>query len=217
VQTLPRVVVLLEGRSDVAALQALLARDACVADARVGESRGDHVRLVDMGGVTNVRRHLVELVRGASGDVAGPRVLCLGDAAEAPFLARALAAVGRPVGSRADMAVLGFHVCDRDLEEELVRALGADRVQEVLAGLGLLDRFLTFRRQPAWHGRPVHDQLHRFAGTTSGRKLVVAHALISALTPDQVPAPLAALVRQVGIAVAEPAAGPPVRPFAEPG
>ncbi|WP_156400038.1 ATP-dependent endonuclease [Phycicoccus sp. Soil748] len=214
----PRVVVLLEGRSDVAAVRALLALDApsgvgSLADGRVGDGRAHDVQLVDMGGVTNVRHHLVRLVADAS-EGAGPRVLGLGDAAEAPFLSRALAAVGHAVGTRADMAALGFHVCDLDLEDELVRALGTARVQEVLAGLGLLDRFLAFRRQPAWDGRPVHDQLRRFAGTTSGRKLVVAEALASALTPSQVPAPLAALVGHIRAGLAEPPAGPPVRPFA---
>ena len=198
----PRVVVLLEGRSDVAAVRAVLRARGTPAEGAV--------ELVDMGGVTNVRRHLVGLV----GD-ARLRVLGLADVAEAPYLARALAAVGQPVRSLEDMAALGFHVCDRDLEDELVRTLGAARVQEVLAGLGLLERFLAFQRQLAWHQRPVEHQLRRFAGTTSGRKVLVAEALASALTTTQVPPPLAALVDQVGAALADPAPGPTVRTFAD--
>lgn len=207
-RALPRVVVLLEGQSDVAAVRALLGAH--------GALDGDGVELVDMGGVTNVRRHLVGLVTagGPRPDATTPtRVLGLGDVAEAPYLARALAAVGRPVGTLDDMATLGFHVCDRDLEDELVRALGAARVQEVLAGLGLLERFLAFQRQLAWHARPVEHQLRRFAGTTSGRKVLVAEALASALPDAQVPAPLAALVAQIRESTADDTPGPAVRPF----
>jgi hypothetical protein len=211
-QTPARVVVLLEGRSDVAAVRVLL-RTAGLD----GNGHAHDVELVDMGGVTNVRHHLVRLVAGAPGTGATSRVLALGDVAEAPFLARALAVVGRPVGDLRDMAALGFHVCDRDLEDELVRALGPARVQEVLAGLGLQERFLAFRQQRAWRGRPVHDQLRRFAGTTSGRKLLVAQALAEAVEPAGAPPPLAALVGQVGAALADPGPGPPVRPFAGPG
>ena len=122
-QTPARVVVLLEGRSDVAAVRVLL-RTAGLD----GNGRAHDVELVDMGGVTNIRHHLVRLVAGAPGTGATTRVLGLGDVAQAPFLARALAVVGRPVGDLRDMAALGFHVCDRDLEDELLRALGPARV-----------------------------------------------------------------------------------------
>ena len=210
-----QLVVLLEGRSDVAAVRALLQqRPPAVTDGRVD--------LVDMGGVTNVRRHLADLINGsaapAGSDDGGPphpvrRVLGVCDAGEASFFARALRSVGHPVASVQDMAALGFHVCDQDLEDELIRALGPDRVLDVLADLELLDRFVTFCRQPTWTGRPVTDQLRRFAGTTSGRKALVAGALASAMAPDQAPPPLAALVAHIEAAAADRGPGPAVRPF----
>ena len=204
-----RVVVLLEGQSDVAALRALLS-------ARPLPDRAGQLELVDMGGVTNIRRHLADLVAGSrNGDApAVRRVLGVCDAGEASFFARALASIGHPVSSSEEMADLGFHTCDVDLEDELIRALGADRVLDVITGLGLLDRFATFRRQPTWTGRPVTDQLRRFAGTTSGRKVVVAQALAAAMTPEQVPPPLAALLAQIHAAASDPAPGPAVRTFA---
>jgi hypothetical protein len=49
----------------------------------------------------------------------------------------------------------------------------------------------------------VSEQLRRFAGTTSGRKLLLARRLAEELTPETTPAPLAALVdaieRSVGV------------------
>ncbi|MEO5981273.1 MAG: ATP-dependent endonuclease [Pedococcus sp.] len=220
-----RLVVLLEGRSDVAAVRALLQdRPPSVP---VGQ-----LDLVDMGGVTNIRRHLAHLVNGsaaapasapapapapAPADNGSPqgvkRVLGVCDAGEASFFARALRSIGHPVASVQDMAALGFHVCDQDLEDELIRALGADRVIDVLADLELLDQFATFRRQPTWTGRPVTDQLRRFAGTTSGRKVLVAQALATAMAPHQAPPPLAALMAHIEAAATDPGAGPAVRRF----
>ncbi len=211
-----RLVVLLEGRSDVAAVRALLQR-------RPAALASGQLDLVDMGGVTNVRRHLADVVNGSAAPANGAengtphpvkRVLGVCDAGEASFFARALRSLGHPVTSVQEMAALGFHVCDQDLEDELIRALGAERVIDVLTDLELLDRFATFRRQPTWSGRPVTDQLRRFAGTTSGRKALVAGALAAAMAPDQVPPPLAALVAHIEAAAADPGAGPPVRPFA---
>ena len=88
-------------------------------------------------------------------------------------------------------------VCDRDLEDELIRALGPGRVQEVLADLGELERFRAFQRQPQWRGREVTEQLRRFAGTASGRKLLLARRLAEELTPTTTPPALLRLVEQI--------------------
>jgi hypothetical protein len=167
-------VVLLEGRSDVAAVRAVAATSGLPAEA---------YRLVDMGGVTNVRRHLTTAHDG--------RVLGMCDAGEASVVARALG-----VGE-SELAGYGFSVCDADLEDELIRACGPDRVLDVLDRLGLRVRFSVFRNQPAWRGRPLPEQLHRFAGTTSGRKFLLATALAAELEPDQIPAPLSRLVERM--------------------
>ena len=88
----------------------------------------------------------------------------------------------------------GFQICRRDLEDELLRALGEDGALTALAGVGLRDAFAAFTRQPAWQGHPVLDQLHRFCGTTSGRKELLAGALAGALDEHSCPPPLAALL-----------------------
>jgi hypothetical protein len=183
----PPVVVLVEGASDAAAVRVLC-------DARGLDAHDVDVR--EMGGITNVGHHLRALPDGVS-------VLGLYDAPEERFVVRALRAEGYDVTDAADLATLGFRVCTRDLEEELIRALGPPHVERVLAELGELERFRAFQRQPQWRGRDVGEQLHRFAGTTSGRKLLLARRLAQELAPGTSPPPLASLVdaieRTVGV------------------
>jgi hypothetical protein len=176
-------VILVEGPSDVASLRALTT-------AR-GLDHGSHgFELVSMGGVTNARHHLTRLAR----ETPGTMVAGLYDAAEERFVVRALRDHGFAVESRDDVERHGFFVCDRDLEEEIIRALGPESVEGVLAELRLIDRFRTFQRQPEWRGRPVAEQLRRFAGVASGRKTLLAGELTGRLTPANTPRPLAALV-----------------------
>jgi len=167
-------VVLLEGRSDLAALRAVATTVGLPADA---------YRPVDMGGVTNVRRHLAS--------VRGEHVLGMCDAGEAHVVARALGV------DEAELTEHGFEVCHADLEDELIRACGPDVVLTVLDRLDLAARFATFGNQPAWRGRALPDRLHRFAGTVSGRKSLLAAALAAALEPGQIPAPLSRLLDRI--------------------
>lgn len=184
---MPAVVVLVEGASDAAVVEVLLTpRDGALRPS---------VEVRDMRGITNVGRELDDLAGRAT-------VLGLCDAPEERFVVRGLRRHGHDVADRADLARAGFHVCDRDLEDELIRSLGPDLVLAVLDDLGDLARFRAFQRQPQWRGRPVGDQLHRFAGTASGRKLLLARRLAEELTPPTVPEPLARLVADVGRAVA---------------
>jgi hypothetical protein len=81
-------------------------------------------------------------------------------------------------------------VCERDLEDELIRALGVDTVEDVLAARHELGLFRSFQQQPAWRGRRPQEQLHRFFGTYSGRKIEIAAMLVDALDLDRVPPPL---------------------------
>ncbi|MDQ4007265.1 MAG: hypothetical protein M3211_04105 [Actinomycetota bacterium] len=176
-------VVLLEGPSDVAAVRA-------VAAAYGLSPRLHGYDLVDMGGVTNIRRQL-QTFHAAPATV---RVIGMCDAGEAWYFGRALQIEGDGRRLRAGLADHGFYVCEADLEDELIRAMGPERVLGVLRRLGLEARLATFQRQPAWRDRPVHEQLHRFAGTTSGRKTLLAGALAEDLAPSEVPAPLRRLV-----------------------
>jgi len=179
-------VVLLEGPSDVAAVRAVAAA--------YGLTDGVHrYRLVDMGGVTNIRRQLAAF-RTASTPV---RVIGMCDAGEVRVFARALRVNGDGLHHVADLAEHGFYVCDADLEDELIRAMGPERVVGVLDRLGLGGRLATFQRQPAWRDRPLHEQLHRFAGVASGRKALLAGALAAGLAPGEVPAPLRRLVERM--------------------
>jgi hypothetical protein len=146
------------------------------------------VRLVPLGGATNARRVLNELVP------AGTHVLGLCDRNEAPYVLRALRHVGYDVSDVESLPSHGFWVCDRDLEDELIRAAGARRALEVLTQVRLASSFATFTRQPAWTDRPFADQLHRFAGAGSGRKELLAAALTASLAPDELPLPLRGLV-----------------------
>jgi hypothetical protein len=169
-------VVLVEGPSDAVVLE-VLAR-------RLGLD-GDGVSVVSMGGVTNFGRHLRTYAARPGTAVAG---LC--DGGEVRFFAGALRRAGHDVGGRDDLARLGFFVCDDDLEDELIRALGTDAVIEVVEREGELGLLNTFRQQPAQRERSLHDQLHRFASTKSGRKVRLAAALAAELALDAVPAPL---------------------------
>ena len=169
-------VVLVEGPSDAVVLE-VLAR-------RLGlDGRG--VKVVSMHGVTNFGHHLRTYAAHDDTTVAG---LC--DGGEVRFFARALRREGHEVDGRDDLERLGFFVCDTDLEDELIRALGTDAVVDVVAREGELGLLHTFQQQPAQRNRSLHDQLHRFAGTKSGRKVRLAAALAAELKPDAVPAPL---------------------------
>jgi hypothetical protein len=178
--------VLVEGRSDAVVVEHLLRTHGL-----------ERARVEVMDGVTNIERELARL----AGTAPGAEVCGLFDAAEERFVRRALARRGIPADGRADLARAGFFACDADLEDELIRALGTDVVEEALTELGELPRLRTFQRQPEWRGRPHPAQLRRFAGAGSGRKERLAEALAKRLTPATTPVPLARLVRYVGVSV----------------
>ena len=74
-------------------------------------------------------------------------------------------------------------MCEEDLEDELIRALGTAAVVEVGEREGELGQRHTFQQQPFQRARSLHDQVHRFAGTKSGRKVRRAAALAAAPLP----------------------------------
>jgi hypothetical protein len=92
--------------------------------------------------------------------------------------------------TRADMESLGFFVCVADLEDELIRALGAASVEQVVEAQGDLGPFRTLQKQPAWQGRPAEEQLRRFMGSGGSRKIRYARLLVEALDLSDVPRPL---------------------------
>jgi hypothetical protein len=180
----PATVVLVEGVSDQVALTTL-------ARCRGRDLRADGVDVVPMGGATNVLRFLREY----GPDGAGVRLAGLCDLAEARYFRRALDRTGIGAASdQRDLERLGFFVCARDLEDELIRSLGAARVVDVVEQQGELALFRMFQKQPAQRERPVEAQLRRFLGTHSGRKAQYARALVEALPPSVDPRPLAGLL-----------------------
>ena len=182
-----RAVVLVEGVSDQAAIEALAAR--CGRDLAA-----EGVAVVPIGGAQAIGRFVDHYgPRGLDVRLAG---LC--DAAEERDFQRALerAGLGEHL-TRGDLEELGFYVCDSDLEDELIRALGAFAVEEVLAASGDLNPFRTFQKQPAWRGRPAERQLRRFMGSADSRKLRYARLLIEALPLERVPRPLEQVLAHV--------------------
>ena len=182
-----RTVVLVEGISDRVALQTMAAR-------RGRDLAAEGVGIVPMGGARSIGRYL-ELF-GPSGLGLALAGLC--DAGEEGDVRRGLerAGLGSDLG-RAEMASLGFFVCVVDLEDELLRRLGAAAAEQVVEGQGELGPFRTFQRQPAQRERGLHQQLHRFMGTGSGRKIRYARLLVDALDLENVPEPLDRLLGHV--------------------
>ena len=172
-----RAVVLVEGRSDGAALSAaahVLGRDLAA----------EHVAVVPMGGITN----LLRFADAAASVAPGVPTAALCDGGEERWLARA--SLRMPV--RPHVAL-----CEQDLEDELLRALGDRRALAVLEARGELSAFRVFQGQPAQRHRPATAQLHRFLGVASGRKTRMAGPLTAALGADELPPPFLALLAAV--------------------
>jgi hypothetical protein len=175
-----RTVVLVEGISDRLAVEALAAR-------RGRELGAEGVSVVPIGGAHAIGTFLARFGPGGL-DL---RLAGLCDAGEERHFQRALERAG--LGSnlaRAELEALGFFVCVVDLEDELIRSLGATTVEELIDAQGELGSFRTFQKQPAWRGRAIEEQLHRFIGTQGGRKVQSGDGLVHALDLTRVPPPL---------------------------
>ncbi|WP_406354118.1 ATP-dependent endonuclease [Streptomyces sp. NBC_01635] len=186
-----RAVVLLEGPSDAAAVDAL-------AERRGRDLEGEGVCVLPMGGAMSVGR-FARLLGPPPG--LGLRLTGLCDVRERDFYARALEEVAAGAAQAQEQTpgqapgqVQRFFVCAADLEDELIRALGVARVEELVRAEGDLRALQTFLRQPAQQGRTAQQQLRRFLGTKKGRKIRYGRVLVEALEPDRVPAPLDGLL-----------------------
>ena len=134
----------------------------------------DATEIVPIGGAQAVRR--------AAAQYEGERVVGLCDVGEERWFRRVLGDA--------------TYVCVEDLEDELIRALGAERVQEVVAGEGELDTFRNFQNQLFWRGRPVESQLRRWL-QNGGRQHRYPPLLVEAMEPEEVPVPLAGVLEHV--------------------
>jgi len=146
-----------------------------LAERRGRDLGAEGVAVVSMGGATNIRAYL-----GAFGP--DGRDLCLAglcDAREEPYVRRGLEAAGLGVRlDRAEMAALGFHVCVADLEDELIRALGAPAVERIVAAQGELGAFMRQLEQayPATNAR-VTGEILAFTDSPRGPQRMLNTAL----------------------------------------
>jgi hypothetical protein len=173
--------VFVEGMSDQRALERLAAR-------LTWDLVSDGVEVVDIGGATNIWRYLERYTTQHP----GVRVGGLCDANQEHSFRRALVQFGfGPALSRDDLATHGFFVCDADLEDELIRSVGVDRVLEIIEAEGELPAFRTYGKQPAHSARTLEDRVHGFMWN---RKQRYATLLVDALDLDHVPGPLAGVL-----------------------
>jgi OLD-like protein len=157
-------VVLVEGITDRIALEAVAAK--------LGRDlTADGVEVVPIGGAQAIRRAFAEH--------AGERVVGLCDAPEERWFRRVLGDA--------------TFVCVENLEDELIRALGAERVEMVVAAQGDLETFRNFQNQPAWRGRSTESQLLRWMHN-GDRHHRYPPLLIDPLEPERIPQPLAGVL-----------------------
>jgi len=182
-----RKIVLVEGRSDKAAIDALAKR-------RGRDLYDEGITIIAIGGATKIWGFL---------DLLGPRGLDvklsgLCDIGEERHFRHALQRAGFGINlSKSDMETLGFYICDADLEDELICSLGVNTMLEVIAAQGDLGRFYLFCRQPEWQEQSSQAQLRRWLGTTAHRKISYAALLVDALDLDREPVPLERLLARV--------------------
>ena len=160
-------VILVEGVTDRIAVEAVAAK--------LGRDlAADGVAVVPIGGAQAIRR--------AAAEHDGERVAGLCDAGEERFFRRVLGSA--------------TFVCVKDLEDELIRALGAGGVEEVVAEQGELETFRSFQNQVFWRGQPVERQLRRWL-QNGGRYLRYPPLLIEAMEPNEIPGPLVGVLAYV--------------------
>lgn len=172
-----RAVVLVEGVSDRLAVEALATR-------RGIDLAAQRVAVVPIGGAQAIGAALARF--GPAGlDL---RLAGLCDAGEERYFRRALERAG--LGSdltREGMEQLGFFVCVANLEQELIRALGAAAVLAIVDEQRELGAFRTYQKQLAHRERALEDQLWGFMWN---RKIRYAPVLVAALDLARVPRPL---------------------------
>ena len=175
-----RSIVLVEGISDQIAVETL-------ASLQARDLMKEGVVVVPIGGAHSVSKFLARF--GPAG--AGVRVSGLCDAAEERVYRRELARAGyaRPE-TREDLERAGFFVCERDLEDELIRAAGPDVIEAILTKEGDLASFRTLQKQVTWRDACFDDQVRRFLGAGARRKLRYADLLVRAVDLDRQPRPL---------------------------
>ncbi len=156
------VVIAVEGTSDRTVLELL-------AERRGRDLASEGIEVVPIGGAHAIARFVAALPAGTI-----VRGLC--DANEAYLFRRVLDDVH-------------VHVCAPDLEGELLRALGVESVQAVIAAAGDLRTFQKFQYQPAQRQRSLEAQLDRWLRSIASRYKRYLPLLVDALDLERVPRP----------------------------
>jgi hypothetical protein len=164
-----RLLIAVEGVSDRVVLEILAGRQG-------RDLAAEGIEIVPIGGAHAIRRFVSELPQSTA-----VRGLC--DANEAHLFRRVL--------DDGDV-----QVCVPDLEGELIRALGVEAVQAVVADAGDLRTFQKFQLQPAQRGRSLEAQLDRWLRSISSRYKRYLPLLVEALDLDMVPRPLDDVLRR---------------------
>lgn len=137
----------------------------------------------DLAGIEIVPIGGAQAIRRASAEHAGEHVVGLCDAREERWFRRVLGDA--------------TYVCVEDMEDELIRSLGPAGVEAVIDRQGELESFRHFQNQPAWRGRPVELQLHRWLRSAHRRNKRYPPLLVAALQPERIPRPLVAVLEHV--------------------
>ncbi len=187
-------IVIVEGATDRLALT-LAAR-------RLGRDiEAEDLAIMPIGGAHAITRVLAEL----AGQRAQVRIAGMCDEGEEGVFRTALERAGYGSNlSRDELERLGFFVCSADLEDELIRALGAPAIPGLAELEGDAQAWSTFQRQPAWQGQATHQQFRRFIRSISNRNVRYIRAIIEELEPSRLPRPLRLLLAHVAL---RPAAG----------
>jgi hypothetical protein len=182
-----RTLIIVEGVSDQLVVEAVAKRMG-------RDLASDGVSVVPIGGAHAIARFLETAAR----ETPSMKLAGLCDAGEEGVFRQALERAG--LGSnlnRAQMETLGFFACSADLEDELIRALGPGRIEEVVDAQGDLEPWRTFQKQPAQRGRDQQQQLRRFIRSISGRNVRYLLAMVQALEVNELPRPLRGLLAHV--------------------
>lgn len=171
-----RAVILVEGASDRRALSALARR-------RGRDLDTEGITIIATTGATNFSR-FVELL-GPAGHNVPIAVLC--DEREVGETRAALIAAGVRASEPSGLEASGCFVCIRDLEDELIRALGAKAMLELMEEHGDLRRFRSFQNQPAQRHKTIEAQIWRWLGN---HKIRYARLMVDTIELDLVPLPL---------------------------
>jgi energy-coupling factor transporter ATP-binding protein EcfA2 len=178
-----RAAILVEGVSDKYAIEALALRTNRNLDA-------EGISIVSMHGAGGIATFLKLLGQ----DGLKIKLIGLCDAAEESDWAKSLESNGH--GSKLDraaMASLGFFVCDKDLEDVLITAVGEAATLELISNQGDAAAFKAFAKQPAHSGKTTKEQLHDFIHSR-GRHVTYAPLFVEQLDLSKLPPSLESVI-----------------------